>query len=306
MRQAASFEQPRLYGGAIHAGSRAAGLPVWVAEPPQLCDFTSMPPAPDSAVPVTATPRHAALVTGGALRIGRAIVLALARAGYAIAIHVHRSMVEGAELQADITAAGGNAVVVTGDLADHEAVMALVPVATAALGPLTLLVNNAGEFEADDIGCLDRARFDRHFAVNLRAPLFLAQAFAAQAPVGADAAIINLSDPRVYRPTPRFLSYGLTKVGLHAATTMLAQALAPRIRVNAVAPGPTLPSPRQDAEAFARMSRAMPLGHGPSPEEIAEAVLFLARARSITGETLAVDGGQHIGWQTDATANIDE
>ncbi len=123
----------------------------------------------------------------------------------------------------------------------------LVPAAAAAVGPLTLLVNNAAEFEPDEIGHLDRARFDRHFAVNLRAPIFLAEAFAAQAPAGTDAAIVNLLDQRVYKPTPRFLSYGLTKSALHAATTTLAQALAPQIRVNAVAPGPTLPSPRQDA-----------------------------------------------------------
>jgi NAD(P)-dependent dehydrogenase (short-subunit alcohol dehydrogenase family) len=160
---------------------------------------------------------------------------------------------------------------------------------------LTLLVNNAAEFEPDEIGQLDRDRFDRHFAVNLRAPLFLVQAFAAQAPAGG--AIVNLLDQRVYRPTPRFLSYGLTKSGLHVATTTLAQALAPRLRVNAVAPGPTLPNPRQDAEAFERYTAAMPLGHGPTPEEIADAVLFLARANNITGETIAVDGGQHISWQ---------
>lgn len=270
-----------------------------------------MPPVPVSASPVSAAAApgagaRAALVTGGARRIGRAIVEALARAGYAVAIHVNRSLAVGQDLRDAIVAAGGRAAVVTGDLAAHEQVLALVPAAAAALGPLSLLVNNAGEFEADDLASLDRAQFDRHFAINLRAPLFLAQAFAAQAPQDANAAIINLLDPRVYRPTPRFLSYGLTKSGLHAATVMLAQALAPRIRVNAVAPGPTLPSPRQDAAAFASLSQAMPLGHGPSPEEIADAVLFLAQARSISGETLAVDGGQHLDWRTAATMDIDE
>ncbi len=263
-----------------------------------------MPNAPLSAAASAASP-PAALVTGGARRIGRALVTALARAGYAVAIHVNHSIRDGETLRDAILAAGGRAAVVTGDLADHDAVMGLVPAAAAAIGPLTLLVNNAGEFEADDIERLDRAQFDRHFAINLRAPLFLAQAFAAQTPTGANGVIVNLLDPRVYRPTPRFLSYGLTKSGLHAATTMLAQALAPRIRVNAVAPGPTLPSPRQDAEAFAALSRAMPLGRGPTAEEIADAVVFLAQAKSITGETLAVDGGQHLSWQT-ATANIDE
>jgi NAD(P)-dependent dehydrogenase (short-subunit alcohol dehydrogenase family) len=247
---------------------------------------------------------RAALVTGGARRIGRAVVLALAQAGYAVAIHARRSAVEAEALRAGIVGGGGRAAVFTGDLADPAAVEALVPNAAAALGPLTLLVNNASEFVPDEIGRLDRSQFDRHFAINLRAPLFLAQAFAAQAP--ADAAIVNLLDQRVFRPTPRFLSYGLTKSALHAATLVLAQALAPRLRVNAVAPGPTLPNPRQDAEAFARYTQAMPLGHGPAPEEIADAVLFLAGARSITGVTIAVDGGQHIAWRTDNAGPLEE
>jgi NAD(P)-dependent dehydrogenase (short-subunit alcohol dehydrogenase family) len=253
---------------------------------------------------LSAGPPRAALVTGGAQRIGRAIVLSLARAGYAVAIHANRSRAAADELRALIAGRGDRVAVVMADLADHDAVLGLVPAAAAALGPLTLLVNNAAEFEPDEIGQLDRNRFDRHFAVNLRAPLFLAQAFAAQAPAGA--AIVNLLDQRVYRPTPRFLSYGLAKSGLHMATTTLAQALAPRVRVNAVAPGPTLPNPRQDAEAFARYSAAMPLGHGPTPAEIADAVLFLARANNITGETVAVDGGQHISWQTANGANAEE
>jgi len=251
-----------------------------------------------------AAPPPAALVTGGAQRIGRAIVLALADAGYAVAIHTNRSRAAAEDLRAGLAGMGRRAAVVTADLADHDAVLRLVPAAVAAVGPLTLLVNNAAEFEPDEIGQLDRERFDRHFAVNLRAPLFLAQAFAAQAPAGG--AIVNLLDQRVYRPTPRFLSYGLAKSGLHVATTTLAQALAPRLRVNAVAPGPTLPNPRQDAEAFARYSAAMPLGHGPAPEEVASAVLFLARSNNITGETIAVDGGQHIGWQAQNGAGTEE
>jgi NAD(P)-dependent dehydrogenase (short-subunit alcohol dehydrogenase family) len=246
----------------------------------------------------------AALVTGGAQRIGRAIVLALARAGYAVAIHANRSLTAAEELRGLVVGSGGRADVVVADLADHNGVVGLVPAAAAALGSLTLLVNNASEFEPDEIGCLGRDRFDRHFAVNLRAPLFLAQAFAAQGP--ARGAIINVLDQRVYRPTPRFLSYGLSKSGLHVATTMLAQALAPHLRVNAVAPGPTLPNRHQSAEAFRRHSAAMPLGHGPTPEEVADAVVFLAQANNITGETIAVDGGQHIGWQAIKAADDEE
>ncbi len=250
-------------------------------------------------------PRLAALVTGGAQRIGRAIALALARAGYGVAVQVRRSRAEADRLCAEIAASGGRAAVVSADLADHDAVLRLVPAAAAAVGPLTLLVNNAAEFEPDEIGRLDRARFDRHIAVNLRAPIFLAEAFAAQAPAGRDGSIVNLLDQRVFKPTPRFLSYGLAKSALHTATTTLAQALAPAIRVNAVAPGPTLPSPRQDADAFARQVRALPLARGPAPQDIADAVLYLAGAQAVTGVTITVDGGQHLAWRTDA-AEVEE
>ena len=250
-----------------------------------------MPTAP------AALPR-AALVTGGAQRIGRAIAAALAQRGYAVAVQTRHSGDAAAALVSEIVAAGGRAAVVEADLADHAAVLRLVPAAAAQVGPLTLLVNNAAEFEPDEIGALDRARFDRHFAVNLRAPIFLAEAFAAQAPADADAAIVNLLDQRVFKPTPRFLSYGLTKSALFAATTTLAQALAPRIRVNAVAPGPTLPSPRQTAEQFARQAASVPLQRGPTPQDIAAAVLYLAQASSVTGTVIAVDGGQHLAWRT--------
>jgi NAD(P)-dependent dehydrogenase (short-subunit alcohol dehydrogenase family) len=245
-------------------------------------------------------------VTGGTQRIGRAIAAALAQRGYAVAVQTRHSGDAAAALVAEIVAAGGRAAVVEADLADHAAVLRLVPAAAAQVGPLTLLVNNASEFEPDEIGALDRARFDRHVAVNLRAPIFLADAFAAQAPADADASIVNLLDQRVFKPTPRFLSYGLTKSALFAATTTLAQALAPRIRVNAVAPGPTLPSPRQDATAFARQAHAVPLGHGPSPQDIADAVLYLAGAVSVTGVTIAVDGGQHLAWRTADAADVEE
>jgi NAD(P)-dependent dehydrogenase (short-subunit alcohol dehydrogenase family) len=238
----------------------------------------------------------AVLVTGGARRIGRAISLALHRAGYAVAIQTNRSMAEAESLRDEIVRAGGRAAVVRANLAEHASVAGLVPEAVDAIGPLTLLVNNAAMFEPDAIGTLDAARFDRQFAVNLRAPLFLGEAFAAQAPEGA--AIINILDQRVFKLTPQFVSYTLAKSALHSATRMLAQALAPNVRVNAVAPGPTMPSARQDAGDFARQAAAVPLGHGPTAEEIAAAVVYLASARSVTGTTLIVDGGQHLAWQT--------
>jgi NAD(P)-dependent dehydrogenase (short-subunit alcohol dehydrogenase family) len=241
--------------------------------------------------------QRAALVTGGARRIGRAIALALAESGYSVVVHANKSRAPAEELCADITDRGGKAAVVLADLSHQDDVRRLMP-AAAAFGALTLLVNNASEFEADEIGALDRTRFDRAFAINPRAPLFLAEAFAKQALESADASIVNLLDQRVLKPTPLFVSYSLSKSALYGATTILAQALAPKVRVNAVAPGPVLPSPRQTAGDFAKQAAAMPLGHGPTPEEIAQAVLYLAQARSVTGQTISVDGGQHLAWRT--------
>ena len=249
---------------------------------------------------------RAALVTGGARRVGLAITRALVDAGYAVAVHANSSHAEAEAICADIRKQGGRAQAVQADLNDHMQVLKLVPSAVAALGPLTLLVNNASMFESDDIATLSRELFDRHVAIHVRAPLFLAQAFAAQAPDDAGASIVNILDQRVLKPTPLFLSYALSKNGLHTATTMLAQALAPRIRVNGVAPGPTLPSRRQSPEEFARQAANLPLGHATTPDEVAQAVLFLAAAASVTGQIIAVDGGQHLAWQTPDVAGITE
>jgi NAD(P)-dependent dehydrogenase (short-subunit alcohol dehydrogenase family) len=245
--------------------------------------------------------KKAALVTGGARRIGRAISLALHQAGYAVAIQANRSVADAQALRDEIVGDGGRAAVVRADLVEQGSVMGLVAAAVEAVGPLSLLVNNAATFEPDAIGALDVARFDRQFAVNLRAPVFLSEAFAAQAQNRSEesaASIVNILDQRVFKLTPQFVSYTLAKSALHSATRMLAQALAPQVRVNAVAPGPTMASARQDADDFARQAAAVPLGHGPSAEEVAAAVVYLASARSITGTTLIVDGGQHLAWQT--------
>ena len=240
---------------------------------------------------------RAALITGAGRRIGAAIALALARAGYSVVLHANNSREDAERLAAAIAGAGGHASVVLADLADHEAVRGLVP-AAAAFGQLTLLVNNAGEFEPDDIETLSPARFQRAVAVNLAAPLFLAQAFASQVTAGIDASIVNILDQRVLKPNPRFFSYTLSKSALYTATTTLAQALAPRLRVNAVAPGPTLPSARQTDVQFSAQAESLPLRRGPRPDDIAAAVLYLAQARSVTGVTLPVDGGQHLSWRT--------
>jgi NAD(P)-dependent dehydrogenase (short-subunit alcohol dehydrogenase family) len=244
----------------------------------------------------TSTTPRAALITGGGRRIGAAIARALARAGYAVVLHANASRKDAEAVAATIVNAGGRAHVVTGDLADAQALPDIMAQA-CAFAPLTLLVNNASVFEDDAIDTLTRAQFDRTMAINLTAPLFLAQAFAAQAPRASAASIVNILDQRVLRPNPRFFSYTLSKGALHIATTTLAQAFAP-LRVNAVAPGPVLPSPRQTEAQFAAQAASVPLGQGPAPEAIAAAVVYLAAATSVTGVTLPVDGGQHLAWRT--------
>jgi len=250
--------------------------------------------------------RKTALITGGAQRIGRRIVERLAGEGYAVAIHCRRSADEAEHMAAQIRQAGGRASVVQADLADGDSVGRLVSETVQAVGPLTLLVNNASEFEPDEVETLSQERWDRHFAVNLRAPAFLARDFAHQLPAEGNGCIVNIVDQRVWKLTPQFFSYTLTKAALFTATQTMAQALAPRIRVNAIGPGPTLSNVRQGDEDFAKQSSAVPLGHGGTPDEIADAVLYLAGARSVTGQMIAVDGGQHLAWETPDVAGIRE
>jgi len=239
-----------------------------------------------------------ALVTGGARRIGRSLVERLAREGYSVAIHCHRSVTDAEEVAHDILRAGGRAAIVSADLSDSAAVGGMVEEARAALGPLTLLVNNASEFEPDEVLSLSPERWDRHFAVNLRAPAFLARDFAHQLPEDAEGNIVNIVDQRVWKVTPQFFSYTLTKAALYTATQTMAQALAPRIRVNAIGPGPTLANARQEAEDFARQTDALLLRRGSGLDEIGDALMYLVRARSVTGQMIAVDGGQHLAWET--------
>jgi len=246
----------------------------------------------------------AALVTGGGRRIGATIARALAAQGYALALHCHRSRAEAEALASELSATGARVAVLTADLADATALAGLVHEAAKAIGPLTLLVNNAALFEDDRIGSLDPALFDRQMAVNLRAPLLLPEAFAGQAPTGSG--IVNLIDQRVLKPTPNHVSYALSKAGLWMATRLLAQALAPRIRVNAVAPGPTLPNWQEGAEAFARESATVPLAAPVTPEAVAEAVVYLAGAMHTTGQMIAVDSGQHLAWRTPDVVAVEE
>jgi NAD(P)-dependent dehydrogenase (short-subunit alcohol dehydrogenase family) len=255
--------------------------------------------APDSdltgAFPTPQIPR-AALVTGGARRIGRALVLGLAEAGYAVAIHHHRSQTEAQGLVAEIERAGGKAVALAADLADEAAVKALLPRAAAALGPIGALVNNASIFGNDTVATATHDSWDTHFAVNLRAPYVLIQQFAALLPADCGGVVINLLDERVWNLTPYFVSYTLSKSALWTLTRTMALALAPRIRVNGIGPGPTMPSPRQSPEQFAERCRAMPLQRGTSPAEIAAALRFILSAPAMTGQMIALDGGEHLGW----------
>jgi NAD(P)-dependent dehydrogenase (short-subunit alcohol dehydrogenase family) len=242
-----------------------------------------------------------ALITGAGRRIGRALAEDLGSAGWRIGVHYHHSAEEAEEVVAAVRARGGEAAAVQADLADAASVARLVPATVEALGPLGCLINNASIFEHDDIASATLESWDSHIAINLRAPFFLSQAFASQAKDTVRSAIINLIDERVWHLTPHFASYTVSKAGLWTLTQTLAMALAPRIRVNAVGPGPTLPSPYQNQEQFGAQCARMPLGHGTTPSEICQAVRFILGARAMTGQMIALDGGQHLGWAQTAT-----
>jgi NAD(P)-dependent dehydrogenase (short-subunit alcohol dehydrogenase family) len=246
-----------------------------------------------------------AIVTGGARRIGRAIVEDLAAHGWAVAIHCHSSENDATTLAAGIEKAGGRVEIFRADLADMEAARKLVPAVARALGKPSLLVNNASIYEADDIGRLDAALWQRQIAVNLTAPIFLADAFAAALPKGVEGNIINIADQRVWKPTPRYFSYQLSKSALWAATQSLAQALAPRIRVNAIAPGPTLRNDRQTEADFKRQTDAILLRHGAELTEFGRTIRYFLENRSITGQMIALDGGQHLAWRTPDVAHYE-
>jgi NAD(P)-dependent dehydrogenase (short-subunit alcohol dehydrogenase family) len=245
--------------------------------------------------------KGAALVTGAGKRIGRAIALALAEDGFDVAVHFGTSRVEAEEVAIAIAKTGKRAVALMANLGDERETVALLQTAMKALGPVTCLVNNASVFERDEALTVTRASWDAHLETNLRAPFVLMQEFARNLPANASGAIVNILDERVWNLTPHFVSYTLSKAGLWTLTQVMAMALAPRIRVNAIGPGPTLPSPRQSAEQFARQGAAVPLKRGATPEEIAAAVRFVVGAASLTGQMIALDGGQHLGWAQPGT-----
>ncbi len=239
-----------------------------------------------------------ALVTGGARRIGRAIVKDLAASGFAVAIHVNTSREEGEALARDIREGGGKAAVVQADLTRADAPARVAHDAAKALGPVRLLVNSASLFEPDEIGSLTLERYEAHQAIHTRTPVFLAQEMANALPAGLDGLIVNVIDQRVWKPTPQFFSYTLSKAALWSATQTMAQGLAPRIRVNAIGPGPTLANIRQQPEDFAKQVAAVPLRRGPGLDEFARTIRFLWETPSIMGQMIALDGGQHLAWET--------
>ncbi len=248
-----------------------------------------------------------ALVTGAGKRLGRAMALYLAKRGHDVAVHYASSAADAEAVAEEIRAMGRRAVTLQADLLVEAETEALIPAAVAALGPLTVLVNNASIFEYDRIETATRASWDRHMESNLRAPYVLTQAFARQCPPArtdengeplAQGLVINMIDQRILKLTPEFSSYTIAKMGLWALTRTAAQGLAPHVRVNAIGPGPTLQGARQSADHFARQRAATVLGRGANPSDITAALGFFLDSPAVTGQFLAIDGGQHLAWQT--------
>ena len=236
------------------------------------------------------------LITGGAKRVGRAITVELAAAGYDIAIHYRESAGEAEALKQEVETLGRRAALVKADLEDEASVEAMLPDATAQLGPITALINNASTFVRDEVEDVTREGWDRQLMVNLRAPFVLMQHFAKLLPSKANGAIVNVLDQRVWNYTPHFVSYTVSKAGLWTLTQTMALALAPRIRVNGVGPGPILANDSQSPEQFKTHWSSLPLQRRIDPAEVARAVRFLLESPSLTGQMIAVDGGEHLAW----------
>jgi NAD(P)-dependent dehydrogenase (short-subunit alcohol dehydrogenase family) len=246
---------------------------------------------PDEAAPTV-------LITGAAQRIGSVLARDFAASGWRVAIHCHASRPQAELLADELRRNGGAITVLTANLTVADEVDRLVPECARLLGSPTCLINNAAMFMPDEIGTLDSRRWDDQLAVNLKAPVFLAKAFAAHLPDGVRGNIINIIDQSVLKPTPHFFSYTASKAGLWAVTRTLAQALAPRIRVNAIGPGPVLQSTHQTEAQFRAEYNATLLRRSTRPQEITAAIRFILSAPALTGQMIALDGGQHLAWQT--------
>jgi NAD(P)-dependent dehydrogenase (short-subunit alcohol dehydrogenase family) len=245
------------------------------------------------------------LITGAAKRLGRAIALDLAQAGWDVAVHYNGSQKDAEATANDIRALGRRVALLQADVSKEDETRALIARATRELGPITALINSASLFENDDWQSASRESWDKHMDVNLRAPFVLAQEFAKALPADMHGAIVNIVDQRVLKPTPQFMTYSLSKAGLYWLNTTLAQALAPRIRVNAIGPGPTMINARQSQADFDRQRKATVLGTGAEPRNVCEAVRYLLGASVVTGQMIAVDGGQHLIWQTADVSGVE-
>ncbi len=245
-------------------------------------------------MPANASPHKVALITGAARRIGRGIALELGRAGWCVGVHYRNSQAEADDLVRQLRDLGVKSVALSADLADFNAMRGLVDQCTKTIGAPVCLINNASEFLLDSLESLEENTWDVHQSINLKAPVFLAQAMLRALPDGVEGNIINIIDQRVWKLTPDFFSYTISKAGLWTATRTLAQALAPRIRVNAIGPGPVFQSVHQTDVEFAAEQTSTLLARGPSPEEIATAVKFILATPSMTGQMIALDGGQHL------------
>lgn len=250
----------------------------------------------------------AVLITGAGTRIGRHLAFSLAEKGWAVAIHYNRSEKNAETLVNQIKDNGGKAVAVDANLNLPNEVNALISKAANSLGmPLIALINNASTFKPDSLKTFRAPLFDHHIDINLKAPLALSRDFAKQMPKNEKGCIINMLDQRVLKPNPLFFTYSLSKAALYWTTKTMAQALAPNVRVNGIGPGPTLQNTTQTKADFIAEERATLLGHGSSQEAIFEAVLYLLEAKSVTGQMLAIDSGQHLNWKTEdlMIGNID-
>lgn len=243
---------------------------------------------------MNSTPIKIALITGAARRLGRAIALGMATDGWDIVVHYRNSLEDARDTARQIEQLGRRALLLEGDLGDESATKQLLHRATNLLGPVHCVVNNASLFEFDDASSFSSALLNTHMQANLAAPITLAQSLYSLTPEGQQSVVINLLDQKLFNLNPDFLSYTLSKAALHTATTVLAQALAPKVRVVGVAPGLTLVSGDQTEAGFSQAHKQTPLDKSSTPHDIANAVCYLARAQAITGTVLVVDGGQHL------------
>ena len=249
-----------------------------------------------TAIPPT-IPR-VAFVSGAARRLGRAAALSLAQAGFAVAVHCRHRDSDADTAASEIRDFGVASDVIVGDLSEESETATMIERATSLLGPVGVLINNASTFERDAWDTATRETWARHMDANLRAPFVLTQQFAKWLPPDAEGVVVNMLDARVWAPTGQLVSYSLSKSGLWALTQSMAVALAPRIRVNGIGPGPALQSTLESNASFKRDSASLPLRRGTGPQEIGRAVLAILALPSMTGQMLALDGGQHLAYQT--------